>query len=160
MTSDLSAPTIVATAPALQELVRRLQIEPLIAIDTESNCLYAYREEVCLIQISTRDQDWLIDPLALKDLSPLGSLMADPDIETVFHAAEYDMMYMKRDYGFTFRNLFDTMFAARIVGLKTFGLGSLLETYFELQVDKRYQRADWSLRPIPAEQLHYAQMDT
>src|SRR5258706_5834744 len=160
MTSDLSAPTIVATAPALQELVRRLQIEPLIAIDTESNCLYAYREEVCLIQISTRDQDWLIDPLALKDLSPLGSLMADPDIEKVFHAAEYDLICLKRDYGFTFRNLFDTMLAARVLGLKAFGLGALLEQYFGIPVDKRYQRADWSLRPIPPDQMHYAQQDT
>src|SRR5258708_34830640 len=124
MTSELAAPMIIITVPALRELVRRLHNEPLIAVDTESNSLYAYRENVCLIQISTRTQDWLIDPLAVTDLSPLGPLFADPDIEKVFHAAEYDIMCMKRDFGFTFNNLFDTMFAARIVGLKTFGLGS------------------------------------
>jgi ribonuclease D len=160
MTSELPTPVIIATAPALRDLVRRLHNEPLIAVDTESNSLYAYREKVCLIQVSTRNQDWLIDPLELSDLSPLGPLFADPDIEKVFHAAEYDIMCMKRDYNFKFNNLFDTMFAARIIGLKTFGLGSLLETYFNIQVDKRYQRADWSLRPMPAEQLRYAQQDT
>src|SRR5260370_31880065 len=150
MTVQLPAPTIISTLPDLQNLARLLQSESLIAVDTEWNSLYAYREQVCLIQISTRSQDWLVDPLALRDLSPLRPLFADPDIEKVFHAAEYDIMCMKRDFGFTFNNLFDTMFAARIVGLKTFGLGSLLETYFGLQFDKRYQRADWSLRPVPA----------
>jgi ribonuclease D len=160
MTSNLPSPTIIASPSALRELVRRLQNEPLIAIDTESNSLYAYREKVCLVQISTRDHDWLVDPLAVRDLSPLGPLFADPDIENVFHASEYDIMCMKRDYDFKFNNLFDTMFAARILGLKSFGLGSLLEAYFDVQVDKRYQRADWSQRPIPAELLQYAQMDT
>src|SRR6478609_6255092 len=106
MTSELPNPVIIATAPALRDLVRRLQNEPLIAVDTESNSLYAYREKVCLIQVSTRNQDWLLDPLELTDLSPLGPLFADPDIEKVFHAAEYDIMCMKRDYNFKFNNLF------------------------------------------------------
>ncbi|MEP7285470.1 MAG: HRDC domain-containing protein [Chloroflexota bacterium] len=160
MTSQLPAPQIINTQSGLRKLALHLKRESCFAVDTESNSLYAYHERVCLIQISTLTQDWLIDPLALDTLSPLAPLFADPTIEKVFHAAEYDLMCMKRDFGFEFNNLFDTMLSARVAGLKAFGLGSLLETYFELQVDKRFQRADWSLRPIPLEQLQYAQQDT
>jgi len=156
----LPTPTIVTSPAALLALARRLESEPLIAVDTESNSLFAYREQVCLIQISTRDQDWLLDPLEVSNLEALASVFADPHIEKVFHAAEYDIMCLKRDYGFTFCNLFDTMFAARVLGLKSFGLGILLDQYFGIPVDKRYQRADWSLRPIPPDQMHYAQQDT
>jgi ribonuclease D len=137
-----------------------LQDEPLIAVDTESNSLFAYHEQVCLIQLSTRTQDWVIDPLAIPDMSPLGPLFDDAHIEKVFHAAEYDLMCLKRDYGFTFNNLFDTMVSARIIGRKAIGLANMLEEFFGVQTDKRFQRADWSVRPIPPEQLEYAQQDT
>ncbi len=160
MSETLPEPILVSTPTALRVLVDELQKQSLIAVDTESNSLYAYQERVCLIQISTLDHDWLVDPLALDDLSPLAPLFASTAIEKVFHAAEYDLMCMKRDFGFTFNNLFDTMLAARIIGLKSFGLGSLLEAYFGVQVDKRFQRADWSLRPMPPEQSKYAQQDT
>lgn len=160
MNSSLRTPRIIATEPALHELVKQLQSESLIAVDTESNSLFAYREQVCLIQISTRQQDWLIDPLSIEDLSAFGPLFADERIEKVFHAAEYDLMCMKRDFGFTFRNLFDTMLSARIIGRKAIGLANMLEEYFGLQVDKRFQRADWSVRPLPTDQLRYAQQDT
>jgi ribonuclease D len=160
MNPPLRASRIIATEPALRELADQLQSETLIAVDTESNSLFAYRERVCLIQLSTRQQDWLIDPLAIEDLSPLGPLFADERIEKVFHAAEYDLMCMKRDFGFTFNNLFDTMISARIIGRKAIGLANMLEEYFGLQVDKRFQRADWSVRPLPADQLRYAQQDT
>src|SRR5258708_10222531 len=160
MNEMLAEPILVSTSAGLLELVEELQTHKLIAVDTESNSLYAYHERVCLIQISTLDCDWLVDPLAIDDLSPLAPVFESADIEKVFHAAEYDLMCMKRDCGFPFNNLFDTMLAARIIGLKAFGLGSLLETYFGVQVDKRFQRADWSLRPIPPEQSQYAQQDT
>ncbi len=160
MTSQLRLPVMVSSPRALQELARQLQNEPLIAIDSESNSLFAYREQVCLIQFSTRTEDWVVDPLVLHDLSPLAPIFADPRIEKVFHAAEYDLMCMKRDFGFTFANLFDTMLSARILGRKAIGLGTMLEEFFRIQVDKRFQRADWSVRPIPMEQLKYAQQDT
>src|SRR5258707_4438061 len=160
MSETLPEPILVSTPTALRVLVDELQKQSLIAVDTESNSLYAYQERVCLIQISTLDHDWLVDPLALDDLSPLAPLFASTAIEKVFHAAEYDLMCMKRDFGFTFNNLFDTMLAARIIGLKAFGLGALLEQYFGVQADKRFQRADWSQRPIPIEQVRYAQQDT
>jgi ribonuclease D len=160
MTSLLPPPIIIASQRELRELARRIQDEPLVAVDTESNSLYAYRERVCLIQFSTRTTDWLVDPLAIDDLSDLAPFFADTRIEKVFHAAEYDVMCMKRDFDFAFNNLFDTMVAARIIGRKAIGLGNMLEEFFGIQVDKRFQRADWSMRPIPPEQLKYAQQDT
>src|SRR2546421_631797 len=106
MVSQIPHPTIISTEHQLNTLVDQLKSEPLIAVDSESNSLYAYKQRVCLIQLSTRNGDWVIDPLAIKDLSALAPLMADPNIEKVFHAAEYDIMCMKRDFGFEFNNLF------------------------------------------------------
>jgi len=134
--------------------------ETLVAVDTESNSLHAYRERVCLVQMSTRTHDYIIDPLTIGDLSPLGALFADEHIEKVFHAGEYDLMCMKRDYGFRFNNLFDTMIAARVSSIKQVGLGNLLAQFVGVQVDKSHQRDDWGARPLPADSLHYAQMDT
>ena len=101
-----------------------------------------------------------MDPLALDDLSPLAPVFSSPDIEKVFHAAEYDLLCMKRDFGFEFSNLFDTMIAARTLGREAVGLGAMLETEFGIQVDKRHQRADWGQRPLPSYLLSYAQLDT
>ncbi|MDX2160253.1 MAG: HRDC domain-containing protein [bacterium] len=151
---------IVSTPEALRQLAETLKREPLIAIDTESNSLYAYRERVCLIQISTRDQDFIVDPFPIKDMSPLAPVFASPSIEKVFHAATYDLMTMKRDYGYTFANLFDTMLSARICGLRAIGLNNLLSDIIGVQLDKSHQRDDWGKRPLPKASLHYAQMDT
>jgi ribonuclease D len=144
----------------LRHLVDRWRDTPLLAVDTESNSLYAYYERVCLVQLSTRDEDVIVDPLAVDDMSPLGDLLADPAIEIVFHAAEYDVMTLKRDFDYTFTTIFDTMLAARICGWKQVGLGNILGEQFGVVVQKKYQRADWSKRPLPPEQLRYAQMDT
>jgi ribonuclease D len=146
-----------------QELARlagALQREPVVAVDTESNSLFAYQERVCLIQFSTRQEDYLVDPLALTDLSVLAPLFANPQIEKVFHAAEYDLLCMKRDFGFDFANLFDTMLAARILKRKAVGLGSILEEEFGVSADKRQQRANWGERPLRPHLLDYARMDT
>lgn len=144
----------------LQKLSAELSAETLIAVDTESNSLYAYQERVCLIQISTRTQDYIIDPLAINDMSPLGEVFANPQVEKVFHAAEYDLICMKRDFDFTLNHIFDTMMAARICGHKAIGLGVLLETHFGIKLDKSHQRDNWGHRPLPKGSLHYAQMDT
>lgn len=152
--------SMIASAPDLNALTERLAQEPLIAVDTESNSLFAYRERVCLIQLSTRSDDYIIDPLAIDDLAPLGALFAAPHIEKVLHAAENDIMVLRRDFDFRFVNIFDTAAAARIIGRKAVGLASMLEEFFGVVLDKRYQRANWAARPIPAEQLDYARMDT
>ena len=158
--ANLPAPIFIARPAALQRLANSLIEEPIIAVDTESNSLYAYQEQVCLIQFSTPKKDFLVDPLSLKDLSPLAELFHSPKVEKVFHAAEYDLICLKRDFGFEFANLFDTMVAARILGREGVGLGSLLEEEFGVHLDKRYQRANWGKRPIPTHLRAYAQLDT
>lgn len=144
----------------LIELAVRLRDEPLLAIDTESNSLHAYRERVCLVQLSTRTHDYIIDPFTIGDLSPLGDLLANPTIEKVFHAGEYDIMCLKRDFGFEFKNLFDTMIAARIAGRKLFGLSDLVRDCLGIELDKSHQLDDWGQRPLPKDSLLYAQFDT
>lgn len=151
---------MINSTAALRDLAADLMRVPLVAVDTESNSLYAYREQVCLIQLSTRDQDYIVDPLSVNDLSPLAPVFAAPEIEKVFHAGDNDVMVLKRDFGFTFANLFDTMVAARILGRKSFGLGAMLEEYFGVAVDKRFQKANWAIRPLPRDQLDYARTDT
>jgi ribonuclease D len=137
-----------------------LVTQPRIAVDTESNSLHAYRERVCLIQFSTPKVDYLVDPLALRDLSALAPIFANPKIEKIFHAAEYDLICLRRDFGFTFDNLFDTMQAARILGYAAVGLDKLLGEKFGIKVDKRHQKADWGARPLKPDQIHYARFDT
>ena len=157
-TSTLSEP--ITRPEALLELVRLLSQQAIVGVDTESNSLFAYQEQVCLIQFSTTEADYLVDPLALADLTPLGVVFADPKIEKVFHAAEYDLLCLKRDFGFSFANLFDTMLAGRILGRKEVGLGAMLEAFYGVQADKRQQRANWGQRPLPAPLLAYASLDT
>jgi ribonuclease D len=159
-TEHLPRPILITRQPALKQMVDGFLSEPILAVDTESNSLFAYQEQVCLIQFSTPRDDFLVDPLALDDLSPLESLFADPKIEKIFHAAEYDLITLKRDYHFSFDNLFDTMIAARILGWEEIGLGSILKLEFNVELNKRYQRANWGKRPIPSDMQAYARLDT
>jgi ribonuclease D len=156
----LSDPVLITRPNELKGLVDLFSMQSIIGVDTESNSLHAYREQVCLLQFSTEETDYLVDPLALHDLSPLGTIFSDPYIEKVFHAAEYDIICLKRDFGFSFINLFDTMFAARILGKSEVGLGTILENEFGVTQDKRHQRADWGQRPLPAALRAYARLDT
>ena len=158
--SHQQPPAMIASSTRLNALIRILADQPAIAVDTESNSLYAYQERVCLIQFSTPTEDYLVDPLANLDLSPLGEIFAHPDIQKVFHAAEYDVMCLKRDYGFQFHNLFDTMWAARILGWPRVGLGDILTKIFNVKTQKRYQRYNWGRRPLEKKALQYATIDT
>jgi ribonuclease D len=158
--SHLAPPVLVTETPQLASLVTQLARQPLVAVDTESNSLYAYREQVCLIQLSTPSADYLVDPLSDLELGPLGQVFADPGVEKVFHAAEYDVMCLRRDYGWTFANLFDTMWTARVLGWPHTGLGNILQEQFGVRLDKRWQRHDWGRRPLSPEALAYARLDT
>ncbi|MBZ0303288.1 MAG: HRDC domain-containing protein [Anaerolineae bacterium] len=144
----------------LRALIPHFSTEPFLALDTESNSLYAYREQVCLFQVTTRKGDYLIDPFGIADMSPLGRVLANPRIEKIFHAAEYDIMGIKRDYGFQVVNVFDTMIAARIAGHAQVGLNTLLQEQLGVQLDKRHQRDNWGKRPLDGDSLLYAQMDS
>jgi ribonuclease D len=159
-TQILPPPTWVATEEALKNMIAALEKEPSVAVDTESNSLYAYQEQVCLIQFSTPAEDFLLDPLALPNLEQLAPLFANPKIEKIFHAAEYDLICLERDFGFKFNNIFDTMIAARILGYTAVGLGKLLDQKFDVEVDKKFQKANWGKRPLTDEMLNYARLDT
>ena len=150
----------VASQPALQRMLQDVQRQPRLAVDSESNSLYAYHEQVCLLQFSTSQRDYLLDTLAGLDLQPLAALFANPQQEKIFHAAEYDLICLRRDFGFQVHNLFDTMQAARVLGWKQLGLSALLEQKFSIQVDKRFQKANWGKRPLPQDMRAYARLDT
>ncbi len=160
--NHLPKPIFIANPPALRRLADELSREAIIAVDMEANGLYAYQEQVCLIQFSTTEKDFLVDPLALgkEGIAPLGVIFSAPAIEKVFHAAEYDLIMLQRDFDFSLTNLFDTMVAARILGWKRVGLGNILEEQFGVELEKKYQRANWGQRPLPDEMLAYAQLDT
>jgi ribonuclease D len=152
--------TLVADARAFDRMMEALLPAARLAIDIEADSLYHYFDKVCLIQISTESRTFVLDPLAVKNLSLLGPLMADSNVEKVFHAAGYDLFCLRRDYGFTFSRLFDTYLAAQLLGYEHLGLSALMESHLNIAHSKRRQRDDWSRRPLDPEQLDYAAMDT
>lgn len=133
---------------------------PLLAVDTEAASFHRYRDRVYLIQLSTREVTAVVDPLAVADLSRLGQLLEHPGVEVVFHDADYDLRILDRDYGFHANRLFDTRIAAQLLNEPGIGLAALLEKYLGVTLDKKYQRADWSVRPLTPEMLAYAADDT
>lgn len=150
----------VKTPAELAALLRRAGREPEIAVDTEAASFHRFIDRVYLIQLSTRHETAVIDPLTVGDLGGFGALLADPAIEVVFHDADYDLRILDRDRGIRARRIFDTRVAAQFLGEPSIGLAALLEKYAGVQLDKKYQRADWSRRPLPREMLEYAALDT
>ena len=152
--------SIVNNSETYQHMLAHLATQDTIAIDTESNSLHAYHERVCLIQLSSPTADFLVDPFVFDNLDELGKLFSREDIQKVFHAGDYDIGCLKRDFDFTFHNVFDTMLAATALAEPNLGLAALLEKYFGIILDKKYQRANWGERPLKAEMLSYAQCDS
>ncbi|MDD3295322.1 MAG: ribonuclease D, partial [Geobacteraceae bacterium] len=144
----------------LDRLVGRLSGEKVLAFDLEADSLHHYREKVCLIQIATEKAIFLVDPLAVTDISSLGLLLSDPGIRKVFHGADYDIRSLHRDFSLEVRNLFDTMIACQLLGEKEVGLAAALKKRFGVELDKRYQKADWSKRPLDPGMIAYAAGDT
>ena len=131
-----------------------------IALDTEGASYHRFVDRIYLLQLSTRDKSAIIDPLPIGTPSGLGELLESPDVEVVFHDADYDLRLLQQDYGWHVRNIFDTRLAAQLLGIRAFGLAALLERYFGVKLDKKHQRADWSRRPLTPEMLEYAVLDT
>ncbi|MCA9939627.1 MAG: HRDC domain-containing protein [Anaerolineales bacterium] len=152
--------TFVNTPDAWETCLNRLHAAKRFALDLEANSLYAYREQICLMQISLPDQDYVIDPLADLDFAGMGHLIEDPHIEKVLHSGEYDLILMKKQFDWQMSNLFDTMWAARILGYAHMGLANILKDRYGVELDKRHQKANWCRRPLSASQLEYAQSDT
>lgn len=138
----------------------RLAATGLVAVDTEAASFHKYLDRVYLLQLSSREETFVVDPLAVGDLSQFGRMLADPSIEVVFHDADYDLRLLHQEFGFQATHLFDTRVAAQLLDEPGIGLAALLEKYLQVSVDKRFQRADWSIRPLSAEMLAYAAGDT
>lgn len=151
---------IITSREALLSLVGRMEKEPVLAFDLEADSLHHYTEKVCLIQVATPTESALIDPLALPDLSPLASVLANPAIRKVFHGADYDIRSLHRDFGLEVNNLFDTMIACQLLGEAEVGLAAVLKRRFGVELDKGFQKADWSRRPLSREMIAYAVQDT
>lgn len=158
--AELPPPTLVQDQKTLRALLDDLDRAHDIAVDTEGDSLYSYRERVCLIQVTANERDWLVDPLCGLDLSGLGACMADARKCKVFHDGEYDVLTLKRDHGFAFKNLFDTRVAAATLGSKTPGLATVLLERFGVSLDKSMQRSNWGQRPLSDKQIRYARLDT
>ena len=153
---------LIETRADLDTLAHELLSEKVIAVDTEADSFYHYFDKTCLVQIGTRKQIYLIDPLALggpSELSPLGPVFASPEIRKIFHAAEYDIFVLKRDCSFEFANLFDTMISAQLLGYPSVGLSRIAARHFDVNLPKDEQRSDWSRRPLTQQQLSYAAAD-
>jgi ribonuclease D len=152
------ARNLVTDGALLAKLVETVQQEERIGLDTESNGFHAYFEKVCLVQVATSAADWVIDLIAV-DLKPLIPLLADPRREIILHAAEYDVLCMKRDYGLTFGRIFDTHAAAKVLGIERVGLHNLLEDELGIKTTIDEQKSDWGRRPLSPQQLEYAFAD-
>jgi ribonuclease D len=152
--------TWVDTEHHLHQMLEILSKHSRIALDMEADSLYHYFEKVCLIQLSSESNTFILDPLVVKDLGALAPLLANPSIEKVFHAAGYDIFCLKRDYGFAFAKIFDTHIAAQFMGYEFLGLAALLDKLLGIVHSKQRQKDNWSIRPLNDEQIKYAAMDT
>ena len=131
-----------------------------IALDTEGASFHRFVDRIYLLQLSTREHTAIIDPVPIGRPAGLGQLLEDSKVEVVFHDADYDLRLLWQDYGWHVRNIFDTRIAAQLLGIRAFGLAALLERYFGVKLDKKFQRADWSMRPLTPGMLEYAAQDT
>lgn len=148
------------TAEDTSRFLRSIEDVDLIALDTEGASFHRFVDRIYLLQLSTRDRTAVIDPLPIGAPKELSKLLEDPNVEVVFHDADYDLRLLRQDYGWQVRNIFDTRVAAQLLGIRAFGLAALLEKYFGVKLDKKHQRADWSMRPLTADMLEYAAQDT
>ena len=150
----------VENRDALLKVANILQKESVIGVDLEADSMFHYQEKVCLLQFSTPSCNILVDPLAVRDLSPLAPVFKSPEIRKIFHGADYDIRSLYRDFEIEVNALFDTQIAARFLGLRDIGLASLLNEKMNITLKKKYQKKDWSQRPLPVPMLEYAVHDT
>ena len=131
-----------------------------LALDTEGASFHRFLDRIYLLQLSTREHSAIIDPLPIGSPASLGELLQSKSVEVVFHDADYDLRLLHQDYGWHVTNIFDTRIASQLLGIKSFGLAALLEQFFDVKLDKKHQRADWSMRPLTPDMLEYAAQDT
>ncbi|MEP7381977.1 MAG: HRDC domain-containing protein [Gemmatimonadota bacterium] len=148
------------TPEAADRFLASIASTPVLAIDTEGASFHRYVDRIYLLQLSTADQHAILDPLKVGSPDRLGALLESREVEVVFHDADYDLRLLHQDYGWKVNNIFDTRIAAQLLGIKAFGLAALLDANFGVKLDKKHQRADWSMRPLSSDMLDYAAQDT
>src|SRR5213080_1650738 len=149
---------VIASVSQFTELLPQLESVDRVAVDTEADSLHCYREKLCLLQVSLPGRDYIVDPLADVDLAPLCAALERKEI--VLHGADFDLRLLRRGLNFTAQRLFDTVIAARLLGIREFSLAALVKRYFDVQLGKGSQKANWARRPLPARMLEYALNDT
>jgi len=147
---------IINTVAGLEKAVRTLEKARAVAVDMEADSMYHFQVKVCLLQMATEKSTLVVDPLQVKNLSPLKPLFSNPDVKKIFHGADYDVRSLFRDFSIEINNLFDTELACRFLGIKETGLEAVMEKYLNISLDKKYQKKDWSTRPLPKEMIDYA----
>jgi len=150
---------IIDTFDALKNLARSIESEKIIGVDLEADSMYHFKEKVCLIQMATRSINVVIDPLMVDDLSPLKTIFKKRDALKIFHGADYDVRSLYRDFDISLNSLFDTELASRFLGYSGTGLEAVLKNKFGVTLNKKFQRKDWSRRPLPHDMISYAAED-
>src|SRR6266566_10111952 len=158
--ADTDSALYLDTPAAVDRFLNEISDAKEIALDTEGASFHRFLDRIYLLQISTRDRSAIIDPLPIGSPAKLGALLQSNGVEVVFHDADYDLRLLHQDYGWHVTNIFDTRVAAQLLGIKSFGLAALLDQYFDVKLDKKHLRADWSMRPLTADMLEYAAQDT
>jgi ribonuclease D len=150
---------IIDTVAGIERIKKAFEREKTIAVDLEADSMYHYREKVCLIQLASKKTNVVIDPIKVKDLSLIKGLFSNRKIKKICHGADYDIRSLYRDFKINVNNLFDTETACRFLGIKETGLNAVLKKYFNVDISKKYQKKDWSIRPLPKEMIDYAAGD-
>ena len=156
----MHTPVYLDTTSTVDTFLASIANARILALDTEGASFHRFVDRIYLLQLSTREQTAILDPIPIGKPPMLGQLLEDTGVEIVFHDADYDLRLLRQDYGWLVRNIFDTRVAAQLLGIKSFGLAALLERYFGVKLDKKFQRADWSMRPLSQGMLDYAAQDT
>ena len=150
---------LIATRSELESFAKSLEQTTAVAVDLEADSMYHFQEKVCLIQMATDSESIVIDPIQSQDLSPLKPLFSNPQIKKIIHGADYDVRSLYRDFKIEINHLFDTQIACTFLGFKETGLDAVLKQKFDVHLDKKYQRKDWSIRPLSEKMMAYAVMD-
>lgn len=149
----------IESAVELEKTCRELMQEKIIGVDLEADAMHRFHEKICLIQLATQHHAYLIDPFKIENMSAFKALLAAKDVIKVFHGSDFDIRSLDRDYGARVNNLSDTEIACRFLGIRERGLATLLKQYFNIHLDKKYQKKDWSKRPLDPEMIAYSVMD-
>ena len=149
----------IDTLSSLKTVSPALSNTKILAVDLEADSMYHYKEKVCLIQLATPQISVIIDPLGIESISLLKPIFENPKIQKIIHGADYDVRSLYRDFQTSINNLFDTELANRFLGIRETGLEAVILDRFNIQLDKRFQKKDWSIRPLPEEMIEYAVRD-